>query len=214
MSQHVSIPSVLALNLFLFFLLFSPLLAQQVCYWPDGTEATTHAPCNSSASNTPTDASSCCHDLAVSYCQSNNLCTWNGAMYRGACTDKTWKSPNCPQQCTGGPSASYPQSPPHSFLSNNRRKILTSPHPAQRNTAMNIYPCPAVGVWECERAGQCSSNFTLPACTYFSKSTSPLLNLIMSPETSFKSNQLSPRVSRLAVPPPQRRKTDSQNPTI
>lgn len=26
---------------------------------------------------------------------------------------------------------------------------------------MNIFPCPASGVWECERAGQCSSNFTL-----------------------------------------------------
>lgn len=27
---------------------------------------------------------------------------------------------------------------------------------------MNIFPCPASGVWECERSGDCSSNFTLP----------------------------------------------------
>lgn len=28
---------------------------------------------------------------------------------------------------------------------------------------MNIFPCPASGVWECERSGDCSSNFTLPS---------------------------------------------------
>ncbi|KAL9133276.1 MAG: hypothetical protein Q9175_005547 [Cornicularia normoerica] len=27
---------------------------------------------------------------------------------------------------------------------------------------MNIFPCPASGVWECERTGYCSTNFTLP----------------------------------------------------
>lgn len=27
---------------------------------------------------------------------------------------------------------------------------------------MNIFPCLASGVWECERSGGCSSNFTLP----------------------------------------------------
>ena len=27
---------------------------------------------------------------------------------------------------------------------------------------MNIFPCPLSGVWECERSGDCSSNFTLP----------------------------------------------------
>ena len=27
---------------------------------------------------------------------------------------------------------------------------------------MNIFPCPASGVWECERSSDCSSNFTLP----------------------------------------------------
>lgn len=27
---------------------------------------------------------------------------------------------------------------------------------------MNIFPCPATGVWECERTSACASNFTLP----------------------------------------------------
>ena len=27
---------------------------------------------------------------------------------------------------------------------------------------MNIFPCHAIGVWQCEFAGQCSTNFTLP----------------------------------------------------
>lgn len=106
MHRYVQCPSILALTLLLN--LSRLLYAQQVCYYPDGTEATDHTPCNGSASNTPTDASSCCHDISNSYCQDNNLCTWNGAMYRGACTDKTWTSPNCPQQCTEGSQSSYP----------------------------------------------------------------------------------------------------------
>lgn len=35
--------------------------------------------------------------------------------------------------------------------------------PAQRNSIINIFPCPASGVWECERSGNCVSNFTLPS---------------------------------------------------
>lgn len=101
MYRYVQCPRTFTLTLLLL-LLSRQLYAQQVCYYPDGTEATDHTPCNASASNTPTDASSCCHDISNSYCQDNNLCTWNGAMYRGACTDKTWTSPNCPQQCTEG----------------------------------------------------------------------------------------------------------------
>lgn len=48
---------------------------------------------------------------------------------------------------------------PYPLLEQEQR--LTAPK-AQRNTAMNIFPCPAAGVWECERSGDCSSNFTLP----------------------------------------------------
>lgn len=152
MYRYVQVPSVFTLTLSL--ILLSPLLlAQQVCYYPDGTEATDHTPCNGSASNTPTDASSCCHDISNSYCQDNNLCTWNGAMYRGACTDKTWTSPNCPQQCTEcSQSSSHPLA---------QSRTLTS-QPAERNSITNIFPCPASGVWECERSSDCASNFTLP----------------------------------------------------
>lgn len=113
------------LTILLLTLCFPPILAQQVCYYPDGTEATDHTPCNASASNTPTDASSCCHDTSNSYCQDNNLCTWNGAMYRGACTDKSWTSPSCPQQCTEGSVFRLPPlSSPNSLNSNSE---LTSP---------------------------------------------------------------------------------------
>ena len=93
------------LHLFLLCLLIArTILANNLpCYFPDETTiANKHIQCNSSASNAAADASACCRDDPSSYCVNNGLCLMNGQMYRGSCTDKTFKSPSCAQECLAG----------------------------------------------------------------------------------------------------------------
>ena len=69
---------------------------QPLCYQPDGTLAWGDYACDLSNSD-----STCCGGSMI--CLNNQMC-WSeseGAYYRGSCTDKTWKSSNCPQFCTG-----------------------------------------------------------------------------------------------------------------
>ena len=69
------------------------------CYWPDGTipepQRYNQVPCNMTASGAH---SACCEfgDL----CAQNGFC-WggDGVMYRGSCTDPSWISDQCCQQC-------------------------------------------------------------------------------------------------------------------
>ncbi|KAF1808446.1 hypothetical protein P152DRAFT_222598 [Eremomyces bilateralis CBS 781.70] len=66
------------------------------CYLPDGSNATDYQyyPCSGDTH------SSCCLPSQQDQCLSNGLCNVPGAYtYRAACTDQTWKDPNCPQFC-------------------------------------------------------------------------------------------------------------------
>ena len=96
-----SMPSTRGLPLLrLFILALSILLvvkaADPICYYPDGTEAADYqyVACNGSS------VASCCIPAEGDACMSDGLCYWPGEyLYRGACTDQTWKSGNCPQYC-------------------------------------------------------------------------------------------------------------------
>lgn len=150
---------MLALNIFslpstslaiVLFLLYTPsILAEIPCYYPDGfTIAPLHTPCNTSASDTPQSASSCCRNYANAYCVSNGLCYDEGVLSRGSCTDKTWKSPSCPQVCTTG-LVIFCQ-----FLTQ-----ATNYLQEHKNASLAIYNCKGQGTYQCGW-GDCSTNFT------------------------------------------------------
>ena len=92
-------------------------------------------------------------------------------MYRGACTDKSWRSLKYLQQCTGGLLIPPPpkntetptlfsnkQTAKNTAIAKNKNIKKTT---AQRDTFMDIYPYPAAGAWEWERTGQYTTNFIL-----------------------------------------------------
>lgn len=107
-------------------------LAEISCYYPDGyTIAPLHIPCNSSAVGTPKSATACCRDYPNAYCVSNGLCYDEGVLSRGSCTDKTWKSPSCAQECTR----------------------------ERRNASVGIFNCKGQGTYQCGW-GDCLTNFT------------------------------------------------------
>jgi hypothetical protein len=70
------------------------------CYYPDGSKAVNYryVPCTNDT------FSACCNPNEYDICQPNGLCWWPGgsSLYRGACTDPTWQSPNCPKACRDG----------------------------------------------------------------------------------------------------------------
>ncbi|KAK0718975.1 hypothetical protein B0T21DRAFT_414993 [Apiosordaria backusii] len=71
--------------------------AAKKCYYQDGREATSDAPCDPDAEN-----SMCCfrgspHGRA---CLANKMCqSPDGKTIRGSCTDRDWKSPECADLC-------------------------------------------------------------------------------------------------------------------
>ncbi|KAL6705423.1 hypothetical protein ACN47E_006688 [Coniothyrium glycines] len=74
--------------------LFTSAVSLQTCYYPDGKNATALIPCNADA-----DVSHCCRDTDL--CLTNGMCFSSGLAYivRRGCTDRTWKSPDCPNAC-------------------------------------------------------------------------------------------------------------------
>ena len=73
--------------------------ADPTCYFPNGKVARTYQPCNS----TDDDHASVCCELSSSVCSTKNLCYGsNGYVYRGGCTDPSWKSALCPTLCLTG----------------------------------------------------------------------------------------------------------------
>ncbi|KAH7127025.1 hypothetical protein B0J11DRAFT_292115 [Dendryphion nanum] len=68
------------------------------CYFPNGNTVPSDHACNPNAL-----VSACCFDGQA--CLSNGLCASNPndetlkRFHRGTCTDKAWKSGNCPRQC-------------------------------------------------------------------------------------------------------------------
>ncbi|KAL1645547.1 hypothetical protein SLS58_003858 [Diplodia intermedia] len=61
------------------------------CYYPDQSTSD-DTPCDSTA-----EYSACCGSGAT--CMANGLCLSDGLFSRGSCTDQTWKSDACAQQC-------------------------------------------------------------------------------------------------------------------
>lgn len=89
-------------NLFALLLLLALLtissFAGNICYFPNGSTSS-DVPCDANAAVTQ-----CCGTRSA--CLSNGLCALgstssnSGISYaRGTCTDKSWASPSCPQQC-------------------------------------------------------------------------------------------------------------------
>jgi hypothetical protein len=76
------------------------------CYFPIGNVADGHTPCNASA-----EQSWCC--ASGNYCLSNGHClqvtdNFSNRIGRGSCTDRTWRSPECPFECADGQLSSPP----------------------------------------------------------------------------------------------------------
>jgi hypothetical protein len=76
------------------------------CYQPNGTAINndgSFGPCNSVGGN----PSMCCaiNKVDADICLPNGLCRWvtNGEVqyFRNSCSDETWDSPYCLNQCTG-----------------------------------------------------------------------------------------------------------------
>lgn len=87
-------------------------LANQTCYYPDGSIAQGDKPCGNG-----TDVA-CCGSGGI--CLSNGLCmdvAQPNTLARSSCTDKSWTSGNCPNYCLQGESASrFITSAPHEKL--------------------------------------------------------------------------------------------------
>ena len=70
------------------------------CYFPNGNVSYLGTACNPNAIE-----SACCAENQA--CLSNGLCVSDphaptiSRLHRGACTDKAWKSGNCPRACLG-----------------------------------------------------------------------------------------------------------------
>lgn len=73
------------------------------CYYPEDTIAGGHTPC------TDGQHTACCYnddDSQHDSCYSNGMCMsrYFGFLYRGSCTDPTFRDPDCPNQCLAGKS--------------------------------------------------------------------------------------------------------------
>lgn len=93
-----------ASGFWLFLSSFIPGLLADACYHVNGDAIKDPAfvPCNLI---TPGVASSCCPTKRADFpsvCLANGLCRNDNDVFRGSCTDKTWKSLSCPQLCTTG----------------------------------------------------------------------------------------------------------------
>lgn len=74
---------------------------EAICYYPDGSVSPQDTPCSDQTSE-----STCCGQGYA--CLTNNICMATGAelqkpdasiYVRGSCTDKNWRSSNCPLFC-------------------------------------------------------------------------------------------------------------------
>ena len=86
-------------TLFLAFFLLGFASPQNICYFPNGDTQPHDVPCDPDA-----DVTGCCWSRAA--CLTNGLCIMGGAesdsgqeYARGTCTDRSWSSPLCPQNC-------------------------------------------------------------------------------------------------------------------
>ena len=149
--------------------------ATATCYLPDGNMAKTgdtiYEVCNATAADSG-EGSACCA-VNSSVCLTSGYCFGSDSyVYRGGCTDQSWRSLNCPSQCLDGkqhPALFIPSSKQH----------LTTYYPffiiAQPERYANIYACGAddeVGTYsqtfccgglrgDYNKPSCCSKNFTI-----------------------------------------------------
>ena len=74
----------------------------QTCYFPDGSKATSHTPCQDLSPSS--DGASACCDSADA-CLESHLCLEQSGgpmISRGSCTDQTWQSQECSRYCADG----------------------------------------------------------------------------------------------------------------
>jgi len=134
--------------------------SNSTCYYPDGTYVPTYSPCNSTDSG---GVSTCC-ELSSSVCTTSGLCVGSaGCFYRGGCTDHSWRSPSCTNQCA---------------------QVRT-------NSYVNFYPC-LTGIFDPNHtfccgtdSNCCASNFTMDPGTPFA----PVLSQESSTESSTSSTR-------------------------
>jgi hypothetical protein len=157
--------------IFLTFFLDSVFSAtERQCYWPDGTGL--DSPPVWVACNATADVSVCCAENDA--CTTNGWCLGSsGYVYRGGCTDPSWTSSVCQQQCKqsifspillSSPLYPYPLSSQNmtTIKISNKIKINT----ANPSATQNLYPCSAgvfTNLFCCGGSGDnscCSNNFT------------------------------------------------------
>jgi hypothetical protein len=156
------------LHLFLFFNLA---LSASICYFPNG-DTSTDVPCDAEAPFTQ-----CCGTRSA--CLSNGLCALKatndtGTAYaRGTCTDRSWASPLCPQQCQ-----------------------LNQDTPI--NTTAYDFRASGVQVWQCGSEGFardakfcCESEAESKRCCSTQTALFTLLSASVGPSTSIKTTQSS-----------------------
>ena len=92
MSSYIALSST-------FLLIYYPIILGASCYFPDQSIAgQPYLPCSGTTSD---GYSPCC--ASGDQCTEHGYCFGNaGYIYRGGCTDITWQSPNCAQQCRDG----------------------------------------------------------------------------------------------------------------
>lgn len=145
------------IHILIFQAVFPSIVQARQCYLTNGKEAdSTFQPCFPDQDDSP-----CC-SLAKSNTTPNDICLSGGVCYiqdpnfrgllrQGACTDKTWKSGQCPELCNTGKLIlsfvslndkhpqrhTYRSSPPHqstltNYLNSLRRNPLRNPLPRPR----------------------------------------------------------------------------------
>ena len=80
-------------------LIYCPFILGASCYYPDQSiPAVPYIPCSGTATGVH---NACC--ASGDQCTEKGFCFGSaGYVYRGGCTDITWQSPNCAQQCRDG----------------------------------------------------------------------------------------------------------------
>jgi hypothetical protein len=158
-------------SLNLLYIFFSLAFSASICYFPNG-DTSTDVPCDANAPFTQ-----CCGTRSA--CLSNGLCALKAtndtgiAYARGTCTDRSWASPLCPQQCQ-----------------------LNQDTPI--NTTAYDFRASGVQVWQCGSEGYardakfcCESEAESKRCCSTETAVFTLLAASVGPSTSIKTTQLS-----------------------
>ncbi|KAK7538746.1 uncharacterized protein J3D65DRAFT_343440 [Phyllosticta citribraziliensis] len=92
------VPSIFLVLSLLSFTALAASVEEATCYFPNKGIDTAGYVCNVTAAANGEGSACCLHDDA---CYENGTCyqDWSGISYRRSCTDKDWRSGNCPDFC-------------------------------------------------------------------------------------------------------------------